>query len=448
MIEVLTKSFREFFKTKIISYCIKRRQIGMFRTIQVAMSEKALRVGQNHVGTVSPRNCLSPSARAVFVCIYSCLRKFLSRVPEALGGDELTSSLTCSAAAYLRGSPVPTRLPNAVATPILPHMDEIKDPVLKHLIDKLHPPLEKDGFSLKLDPVQYGVRLILTDPNLPDDKGMPATARGVLYHSAKKKRVSWVPEGKGDAVLVKLLTDRVRALIGERHETVAAKDPEISAAERGLASWVGTDEAGKGDIFGSLIVGGFIADPVIARELTAAGVRDSKDLSKQEILRIASLLDKEWPDRCLLVAPSTKRYNELYASFQQRGGINGVLGWAHAAAIRDSLERAHPIEAAVIDRFGGEGRVKANLGGPAGKLKLIFRPRAESNPAVAAGAILARARFERSLDSMAQVLGWRPHPGANGPAMSDLHRLYKEHKDRLPDFVKMHFRPVQALNFP
>ncbi|MCB2212480.1 ribonuclease HIII [bacterium] len=322
-------------------------------------------------------------------------------------------------------------------------MATLTDPVLLHLCDQLERFADERGFTLGLEPIQYGVKLTLSDPNLPDAKGKPATARGVLYHSVKKKRVSWVPEGKADPVLGPMLNKRVQALVGAREQKAASKNPSIGAVEKGLKSWIGTDETGKGDLFGPLIVGGFVATPDIAKELIAMGVRDSKELTRPQIERLAAMIRKQWPDRCHVVMISPKRYNEMYDGFERRGGINGLLGWGHATAIKSAVEGKYPLDGAVVDKFGGEHRITPYLKGA--DVSLTLRSKAESNPAVAAGAILARAKFEYALDDMEKPLGFRPHPGANGPAMKDLKRLAKEKPSELALYVKMHFRPVKAL---
>jgi len=323
-------------------------------------------------------------------------------------------------------------------------MAKLTDPVLVHLTDQLQKFADDKGFSISLDPVQYGVKLSLVDPNLPDDKGNPASARGVLYHSVKKKRVSWVPEGKADSVIGPLLNERMQELIGTRDEKATKKDRSIGATERGLKSWVGTDETGKGDLFGPLIVGGFVADKVIAKALHEMGVRDSKELARGQIERLATQIYTKWEDRCQIVIMAPKRYNEMYPDFERKGGVNGLLGWGHARAIKSSIEAGHKLDGAVIDKFGGEHRLKPYLKGV--DVPLILRSKAESNMAVAAGAILARAKFEWMLDSMEKPLGFRPHAGAGSPAMKDLKRLAKEKPGDMALYVKMHFKPVQALN--
>jgi len=312
------------------------------------------------------------------------------------------------------------------------------EPELQHVIDRLKAHFEREGWLLDLDPVQHGIKLTL-------DAGGP-TATGTLYFSKKKGRFSWVPNGKGDAAMASQLADAIHERIGNTNAASSNGKSSKHAAgssELKLKVWIGTDETGKGDLFGPLVAAGFIADTDIAPELAKLGVRDSKELNRTAIDRIAGELQKRYPDRIAVVEVGPKRYNEIYPDFETRGGINGVLGWAHAKAIAELAVSKYQPTAAVVDRFSPRDRVKSQLPTEI-KIRVIERPGGESNLAVAAAAILARSRFEKALDRMGEVLGWRPHPGAGGPSNKDLDRLIRVRKPEISSFVKMHFAPVKS----
>ncbi len=312
-----------------------------------------------------------------------------------------------------------------------------EDPVLRHLVTRLSDQLDPLHGHLRVEPVQHGVKLVLDDGE--------GTAAGTLYHSAKKRRVSWVPNGKGSAKLAALLARTVQPYLGAakvdaRGKPVAAAEPE--GAEAGYERWIGTDEAGKGDLFGPLVTGGFVADKEMVDELRRMGVRDSKELTRTQIRDLADRLQRQWPDRCAVVMIAPARYNEMYPDFAKKGGINGLLGWSHARAIRELAEGWGGVNGVVVDRFGGEHRLKAHLSKALKTLDYTIRPRAEDNLAVAAGAILARARYDRALDEMEGPLGFRPHAGSGAPAVKDLERLIRTGQE-LANYVKTHFGPVK-----
>jgi len=325
------------------------------------------------------------------------------------------------------------------------------DPVLSHVLARLAADFEKTGRLLEATPVQHGLRLGF------EENGRRAA--GILYHSLKKHRLTWVPQPGSDERLAKLLSSAVAKRTGAGADSApggagspgekgaALPRTTLPEAERKLARWIGTDEAGKGDLFGPLVVAGFLAEQSVRRELERLGVRDSKELSPGRIRELAEMLNRRWPKRCKVVPIGPERYNKWYAELAKEGkvgGINILLGWGHATAIKDLLEREERVEAVVVDRFGGEGRLKRYL--PAGFApRLLLRPKAEDNIAVAAAALLARDAFDRALDRMGNELGFRPHAGSGAPAQRDLKRLKAERPEDLARFVKLHFAPVRKM---
>ncbi len=318
------------------------------------------------------------------------------------------------------------------------------EPELQHVIDRLKARFESEGWLLEIEPIEYGVKLSL-------DTGGPR-AIGNLYFSKKKHRFSWVANSNGDKSVARLLADAVYEQIGEKNAAAPHKNGEHAAtsSELKLKVWIGTDEAGKGDLFGPLVAAGFISDKAVALELAKMGVKDSKELKNQMIRRLAGEIRKRWPDRFSIVEIGSKRYNEMYRDFQRRGGINGILGWAHAKVIAELAESKHKPEAAVVDRFSSRDRVERLLGNITGirgnitGIRVIQRPGGESNVAVAAASILARDRFNRAIAKIGETLGWPVHPGSGSPAVHDLERLLRERRPEIANFVKAHFAPVRS----
>ncbi len=329
---------------------------------------------------------------------------------------------------------------------------KITDPILQHAIDRLRDHAGNSDGIVEIEPIQYGVKLTL--------HLMGQSVGGALYHSKKKRKFSFVPNGKGESEASALLEELVAKATGNtaatsnrrqgNHTTVSTvfSWESLPAFEQKLKCWIGTDEAGKGDTFGPLVVGGFVADRETAETLVAMGVRDSKQLAISQVRAIADKLYEEFEDRIAVVELDPAWYNSEYSTFKPKGGINGLLGWAHANAIAELENRHSGIDAAVVDRFGDQKRIIPYLDPAVKHVPLLLRPEAESNPAVAAGAILARDRFEHALDRMEERIGWRPHAGSGSPAVKDLKRLFRQSPNDLHRYVKMHFATVQALPLP
>ncbi|MDP8206525.1 MAG: ribonuclease HIII [Candidatus Electryonea clarkiae] len=317
----------------------------------------------------------------------------------------------------------------------------INDRELMYVLDRLLDRLTDMDKVLLWDEVQHGIKLTYT---YNDRK-----AEGVLYHSVKKKRFSFVPKPKGDSRLAGKLSETINELTGS--VTVHSGDKNglkfagISDAEKKLTCWIGTDETGKGDLFGPLIAGGVICNRDILTDISKIGVRDSKELSPSAIKSIAEKLYEKYPGQISVITIGNKRYNEMYPDFVKEGGINGLLGWAHARVIKNLVGQDQSIEGAVIDKFAHERRIKKYLYDH-DNLKLILRPRAESNPAVAAASILARYNLILAFDKIEKEIGFRAHFGSGKQAQDDLKRLFSQDPERLHEFVKMHFSPVKKLH--
>jgi len=76
---------------------------------------------------------------------------------------------------------------------------------------------------------------------------------------------------------------------------------------------VGRDETLKGDTFGGIVVAGFKADDTIRDELVKLGVKDSKQLTKPQIVELACTLMERYPKNFHVEALTPKEYNKQVA---------------------------------------------------------------------------------------------------------------------------------------
>ncbi len=204
---------------------------------------------------------------------------------------------------------------------------------------------------------------------------------------------------------------------------------------------IGTDEAGKGDYFGPLVVAAAFADEVALERLPQAGVKDSKRIST---VRRLWELDKAVKQICPafeVVVISPPRYNEL---IEQIGNLNRLLAWAHARAIENVLEHVD-CDLAVTDRFGDEGYLKQSVMQRGRRLELRQRVRAEDDPAVAAASILARAAFMRSLNRLSSEAGM-PLPRGATHVLPVARQLYERGgEELLRRLAKVHFKTTKKV---
>jgi ribonuclease HIII len=204
---------------------------------------------------------------------------------------------------------------------------------------------------------------------------------------------------------------------------------------------IGTDESGKGDYFGPLVIAAMLVKPEDVPVLATLGARDSKLVGDREAIDMARQLLDAYPTRIGVVSIGPERYNVLHGEFG--GNLNRLLAWGHAAAVAEVLAK-EPCGRVLSDKFGNERLIADALKKKDIVVKLDQRVRAESHPAVAAASILARARFLVELRRLGEQIGEKLHKGAGAPVDVIARSLWK--KGGLPllgRVAKLHFKTTE-----
>lgn len=80
--------------------------------------------------------------------------------------------------------------------------------------------------------------------------------------------------------------------------------------------YIGSDESGKGDVFGPLVIAAFYSTEECRNSLLKLGVKDSKELNDFQISRISKSIAHEFPDNYELLIIDPEYYNHLYDKFK------------------------------------------------------------------------------------------------------------------------------------
>ena len=260
-----------------------------------------------------------------------------------------------------------------------------------------------------------------------------------------KKGLSYVFSGDS------ALEGKVRELLGEckqssrsegdfaSHDVRVDEASGVSALPRG--KWAGSDESGKGDFFGPLVVSAVVVDDSTAAKLAAAGVKDCKLLTDKKILQLEDVIKSTVVDFSVLEL-KPKVYNLRYKQVLAQGGkLNQLLGYGHVAALSQVLERHEDCHAALIDQFTTSLVNVRELTRRFPNCVVKQQPKAEVNLAVAAASVLARARFLRTMAELAEAAGEATLPKGGGAQATACARRLADRlgKAELVNFVKLHF---------
>ncbi len=232
-----------------------------------------------------------------------------------------------------------------------------------------------------------------------------------LYSKEKHGRRKLCVQGsKAEDFVLFVLEPNVLMSATLGYETLL--NPELVSAH------AGSDESGKGDYFGPLVVCCAYTDEALSAEMQKLGVKDCKQMGDKSVLatgaKLRSLLG---PTGYAVVKLGPAAYNRLYAKMRN---INRMLAWAHGTAIEELLEKRPGCDRVVVDQFAPtEATIRRALKPLGKKAKVEQRHKAESDIAVAAASVIARELFLRDIIKMGEEVFGPPAEGrANVPAGS------------------------------
>ncbi len=230
---------------------------------------------------------------------------------------------------------------------------------------------------------------------------------------------------------------------GEKGISTERKIGKHRAEPKKSSGWIGTDESGKGDYFGPLVVAGVYLEDNLVSKLKELNVRDSKKISDGVIMELDFKLRSICHYSVVVIGP--EKYNLLYAKMKN---LNRILAWGHARVIENILLQIDAPRA-ISDQFGDELYIKNALMKLGKKIRLEQRPGAESDLAVASASILARAEFLKRLEGLSRDCGIVLPKGASPQTEEAAKQLVEKlGKENLEKYVKMHFKNTNKVLLP
>lgn len=209
----------------------------------------------------------------------------------------------------------------------------------------------------------------------------------------------------------------------------------------GQMSLIGSDEVGTGDYFGPITVVAAFVKVDQFEQLSKLGVKDSKGMKDDQIIKIAKELIKHIP-YSLLVLPNEK-YNSLQRKGMNQGKIKAIL---HNQAILHLKKKLGSIsyDGILIDQFVERGiyyRYIAEQKEKVEEKNMFFYTKAESlHLSVAAASIIARYAFVKEMDKLSEKAGFPIPKGAGTHVDQAAAKLIEKHGVKALDmFCKVHF---------
>lgn len=170
---------------------------------------------------------------------------------------------------------------------------------------------------------------------------------------------------------------------------------------------VGSDEAGKGEALGPLVVAANALNPRQAAYLQSIGVMDSKLIPENRIPKLASEIKRVSLGYSILRITPIK-LNKMFKMREKYGNLNEILALAHIKVLGKTISKmSEKPSRIVIDKFDSSKSEKSTriIREAFGDLRIDAITGGEAIPAVAAASVLARNSYlkwiSRNLDEEA-----------------------------------------------
>ncbi len=185
------------------------------------------------------------------------------------------------------------------------------------------------------------------------------------------------------------------------------KEEEISIPIN--ISSVGSDEVGTGDYYGPIVVTASYVNKDNIPFLEKLGVKDSKKLSDEQILKIVPKIIKKIPYKTIML--SNKEYNDNYGKDMNMNKIKAVL---HNKVLTE-MTINNTYDYIVVDQFEPEKSYYNHLSEVTSPLKgITFITKAEDKClSVAVSSLISRYIFIKEMDKLGDKYGIFLPKGAN-----------------------------------
>lgn len=236
-----------------------------------------------------------------------------------------------------------------------------------------------------------------------------------------------------------------KAMDGQKaNETIEKKEKEASSGKYYNCSSVGSDEVGTGDYFGPIVVTAAYVKKEDIPFLTELGIRDSKKLTDEKILKVAPQVAKKIKYRSIIL--TNKEYNEKYSKNVNMNKIKAIL---HNKMLYQLIDEEKPeYDYIIVDEFAKEHKYYEYVQESSHIQRgITFMTKAEDqNLAVACASVISRYLFLKEFDQLSDSLHI-PLPKGAGPQVDEIGKeiVEKYGEEKLKEVAKLNFLNTQRI---
>jgi len=206
---------------------------------------------------------------------------------------------------------------------------------------------------------------------------------------------------------------------------------------------IGSDEVGTGDYFGPIIVTATYVSKENIDFLNNLGVRDSKKLLDEQILKIVPKFINKIPHHTLILNNSD--YNKYHSKEMNMNKIKAVL---HNKALYELVNKNYSYDYIVVDQFCNSDKYYQYIENAKNKVKNItFLTKAEDKVlSVACASLISRYYFIKAINKMSDELDIFIPKGASDIVDDVAIRIVKKYgQDKLKEVAKLNFNNTNRI---
>lgn len=264
-----------------------------------------------------------------------------------------------------------------------------------------------------------------------------------LYESGKV-----MFQGIGADIEASFWTEQERVLNNKIIDTSSKEKDKKDKEEKKVfinESSVGSDEVGTGDYFGPLVVTASYVSKENITYMQDLGVRDSKKLTDDKIIKIAPELIKKIPHTTIIL--SNKEYNDYHSTDTNMNKIKAIL---HNKCLLSVIKKDNVnYSKIVVDQFEPPKSYYTHISkAPERVTNITFMTKAEDQcMSVAASSIISRYIFLREMKKLNDRFNIEMPLGASTLVDEVGATLVKKHgKDILNEIAKLNFKNTEKIN--
>ncbi|MBR3490616.1 MAG: ribonuclease HIII [Bacilli bacterium] len=222
------------------------------------------------------------------------------------------------------------------------------------------------------------------------------------------------------------------------------KKEEVDNTDYYFISSIGSDEVGTGDFFGPIIVTASYVDRSNISFLEELGVRDSKKVTDDKIMKIAPTLIEKIPHYSYILT------NEEYNKMQDTGNnMNKIKSILHNKCILGLMKEGnYSYDMVVIDQFTPKRNYYGYLKDEANVFrKITFTTKAEDKClSVGVSSIISRYMFLQEMEKLSKKVNMSLPLGASTVVDETGKKIVEKYgKEKLGEIAKLNFKNTEKI---